>query len=183
MKRFLFAIPVLALVMLIAFGAVRLSQGGKDRSELFTGRERAAPLLVLETPDGGELALESLRGQAYFVNLWATWCGPCELEHPVLMQMAQSGAPMIGILYKDEASKGQTAIAETGNPYALGLALDPTGSAGLDLGINSVPETFLIDHEGVIVRQHRGPVTPEVAQDLLSEWRELTLTVDQTPES
>ncbi len=178
MKRLIYAVPILALVVLVIFGGVRLVQGNGDRADLFTGKERPAPMLELATPDGGVLKLADFRGEPILVNLWATWCGPCELEHPILMDMAAAGAPIVGILYKDDMQAGVAALAEQGNPYTAGFGLDPDGSAGLDMGINSVPETFLINAQGMIVVQNRGPVTPEKAAQLFEAW--MTLKANET---
>ena len=91
------------------------------------------------------------------VNIWASWCAPCRVEHPQLTALAESGVPIHGINYKDEADAATAFLDELGDPYRL-IGADDTGRTGIEFGVYGVPETFVIDGEGTIVYRHVGPI-------------------------
>jgi cytochrome c biogenesis protein CcmG/thiol:disulfide interchange protein DsbE len=115
-----------------------------------------------------------LRGRVYLLNVWASWCVACREEHPLLVDLAKTKTvPIIGLNYKDKREDAIRWLQALGNPYELSLA-DLEGRVGIELGVYGVPETFLIDREGVIRYKHIGPVTPEVlAKVLLPKVAEL----------
>ena len=113
-------------------------------------RDDAAPTTADLTAPGVKL-----------VNFWASWCGPCRAEHPVLEELAAEGLPVIGINYKDEPDKALGFLAELGDPYAK-IGADQSGRTGLDWGIYGVPETFVIGPDGKILVRFPGPLTREV---------------------
>ncbi|MEM8788094.1 MAG: DsbE family thiol:disulfide interchange protein [Pseudomonadota bacterium] len=127
---------------------------------------RAAPALDLPalgnhpTPDAALLAAPGVK----LVNFWASWCGPCRLEHPILMQAAAAGVPVIGINYKDRPSNAQGFLRALGNPYTA-IGVDENGRAGLDWGLYGVPETFAIDGDGNVLLRFAGPLTADVFSD------------------
>lgn len=172
MKRLFTVLPIIFLVVLMVVFATQLNKGPQDKSDLFTGKRRPAPELTLTSLEGAPFELASYQGAPVFVNLWATWCSPCEVEHPVLLDMASKGAPIIGVVYKDDPATAARALENAGNPF-IATAQDVDGVAGLSLGVNSVPETFLIDADGMIIHQHRGPLSPEDADKLLKLYEAL----------
>lgn len=91
------------------------------------------------------------------VNIWASWCGPCRIEHPALMALAAEGITIHSINYKDASSDAREFLDDLGNPYAL-IGADTTGRVGIDWGVYGVPETFVIDGQGRIVYKHIGPL-------------------------
>ncbi len=95
------------------------------------------------------------------VNIWASWCAPCRIEHPVLMEIAASGIPIYGINYKDDPAKAIAFLDELGNPYAA-LGADAAGRTAIDWGAYGVPETFVIDGSGTVRLRFAGPITPEI---------------------
>lgn len=97
-------------------------------------------------------------GQLKLVNFWASWCGPCRVEHPTLMQLEAEGIPIYGVNYKDNPANALKFLAELGDPFAGGGA-DPKGKMALNWGVYGVPETYLVDGEGRIVTRVAGPVT------------------------
>ncbi len=104
---------------------------------------------------------DELRGRVYLLNVWASWCVACRQEHPFLNKLTRNKTiPIIGLNYKDKREDALGWLASLGNPYETSLA-DNDGRLGIDLGVYGVPETFVIDKEGVIRYKHIGPITPE----------------------
>ena len=91
------------------------------------------------------------------VNVWASWCGPCRAEHPQIEALAAEGITIHGLNYKDAPENALAFLAELGDPYTL-IGRDPEGRTGIDFGVYGVPETFVVNSEGVIVHKHVGPV-------------------------
>jgi cytochrome c biogenesis protein CcmG/thiol:disulfide interchange protein DsbE len=108
-----------------------------------------------------------LRGKVWVLNVWASWCAPCRAELPALQALAERRvAPIVGLNYKDARERGLEWLRGNGNPYVL-TAHDLQGKAGIDWGVYGVPETFVIDKQGVVRHKHTGPITPEVVRDSL----------------
>jgi cytochrome c biogenesis protein CcmG, thiol:disulfide interchange protein DsbE len=95
------------------------------------------------------------------VNFWASWCAPCRAEHPILMDLAAGGLPVIGVNYKDTPDKAAGFLDELGNPFQS-LGADASGRTGIDWGIYGVPETFVVGPDGTVLLRHPGPLTREV---------------------
>jgi cytochrome c biogenesis protein CcmG/thiol:disulfide interchange protein DsbE len=91
------------------------------------------------------------------VNIWASWCVPCRIEHPKLAQLAAMGLAVHGINYKDTDAAAEKFLAELGDPFTL-IGADRKGRVGIDWGVYGVPETFVIDAEGRIIYKHIGPI-------------------------
>ncbi len=135
-----------------------------DPDALPSAREgQAAPALVLtQLGEAAPFTDATLRAPGVkLVNYWASWCGPCRLEHPQLMAIEASGVPVYGINYKDDPAKALGFLAELGDPYA-GLGADESGRTALDWGLYGVPETYVIDGDGVIRLRFAGPITREI---------------------
>jgi cytochrome c biogenesis protein CcmG/thiol:disulfide interchange protein DsbE len=92
------------------------------------------------------------------VNVFASWCGPCRLEHPQLLELAgDDRIRLVGINYKDVTANAVRFLDELGNPYAA-IGVDDRGRAAIDWGVYGVPETFIVDADGVIRYKHIGPI-------------------------
>jgi cytochrome c biogenesis protein CcmG/thiol:disulfide interchange protein DsbE len=103
-----------------------------------------------------------LKGQVWLLNVWASWCVACRQEHPLLVELAKRKAvPIVGLNYKDKPEEGMAWLAKLGNPYDLSVK-DRDGRVGIEYGVYGVPETFLIDKNGVIRFKQIGPITEEV---------------------
>jgi len=150
-----------ALVALLAIG-LRLNPR-EVPSPLIGKLAPAFDLPLLMAPDKRFSEREML-GQVWILNVWASWCPPCLAEHPVVMRVAQSGmAPVVGLNYKDAREEALPWLERNGNPYRL-IAYDADGRIGIDYGVYGVPETYVIDRQGVIRYKHIGPLTADVVQ-------------------
>jgi cytochrome c biogenesis protein CcmG/thiol:disulfide interchange protein DsbE len=100
----------------------------------------------------------------WVLNVWASWCPPCLVEHPVITSLAQSKlAPVIGLNYKDSRKDALPWLRRNGDPYAFSV-FDANGRIGIDYGVYGVPETYVIDRRGVIRYKHIGPLTLDVSR-------------------
>lgn len=124
---------------------------------------------LLHTPQQ-KLRLDALRGHVWLLNVWASWCGPCREELPLLATLgARDGVAIYGLNYKDNEAAALALLKEHGNPYRAS-AVDRDGRVGMNYGVYGVPETFVIDGEGRVRYRYPGAVTAEV-------WREHLLPV------
>ena len=101
------------------------------------------------------IGASALQPRPALVNVWATWCYSCRVEHPYLLALAAQGVPIYGLNYKDESDKARQWLSELGDPYRLNIA-DRDGTVGLDLGVYGAPETYVLGPDGVIVHRHVG---------------------------
>jgi cytochrome c biogenesis protein CcmG/thiol:disulfide interchange protein DsbE len=159
-----FLLPLLLFLVLVVFLAVGLSRDPREiPSPLVNKPAPAFSLPVLSDPSR-TFKSEEMRGKVWLLNAWASWCAACQDEHPLLLDLARSGVvPIYGLDYKDERAAALAWLKELGNPYTLSLS-DMDGRVGIDYGVYGVPETFIIDREGVIRYKHTGPITPEVLE-------------------
>jgi len=107
------------------------------------------------------------QGEVSLVNVWASWCGPCHIEHPFLTQLAERGdIAMYGLNYKDNASAARRFLGRYGNPYKA-VGQDDNGRIAINWGVYGVPETFIVDGAGRIVFKHVGPLDADVIENRL----------------
>ena len=124
----------------------------------------AAPALARPNE---QIQRDALLGKVWVLNVWASWCGACRDEHPVLVEYSRrGGVPVYGLNYKDKREDGLGWLKQFGNPYTDSM-FDPDGRIGIDYGVYGVPETFVIDKAGIIRYKHIGPITPEVLRNKL----------------
>lgn len=155
-------LPLLASAALLALLARGLQRDARaEPASPLLGRP--APALDLERLEAAAPD-ESLQGQVWVLNVFASWCAPCRAELPVLGQLAQqSGVRIVGLDYRDTPELGQAFLKRHGNPYAV-TWLDPQGRGSMAWGVTGVPETFVIDRRGIVRLRHTGPVTAEDLQ-------------------
>jgi cytochrome c biogenesis protein CcmG/thiol:disulfide interchange protein DsbE len=158
-------IPLLIFAVLMGFLAVGLSLNPREiPSPLINKPAPAFSLPSLDAPEQ-KIATQDLRGKVWILNVWASWCVACRIEHPLLVEFSKTGAvPIYGLNYKDKRDDAIRWLGKFGNPYTRSLS-DTDGLVGIDFGVYGVPETFVIDKAGVIRMKHIGPVTPEVLRD------------------
>jgi len=104
---------------------------------------------------------QDFKGDVVLVNVWATWCFACRIEHPMLNELSAKGVKIIGINYKDQRAEAHSWLAERGNPYQFNI-FDAHGQLGIDLGVYGAPETFLVDASGTIRHRRVGVVDERV---------------------
>lgn len=170
MKRWWAILPLAFFVGLIAVGYMQLT-GGSPKPASFTSPSRPAPPFRTPGLDGGEVALSDFRGRPVLINFWGSYCAPCKLEHPLLMEMARQGVEIVGILYKDgQPDKAREILRNDGNPFRT-IGLDRMGDLGIDIGISGVPESFLIDANGQIVKTKRNYFEEKDVAEFVAAYR------------
>ena len=114
------------------------------------------------------ISRELISGRVVLVNVWASWCVPCRAEHPILTQLAEirKDLLMVGINYKDKTENARRFLGALGNPFDA-VGVDKAGRTSIDWGVYGVPETFVVDGQGVIRLKHVGPLTPRAVSESL----------------
>lgn len=157
-------LPLAAFLVIAVFLGVGLTRDPRRLPS--TMIDRPAPAFRIpqvHAPDR-TFSPADMKGQVWMLNVWASWCTACRVEHPLLVEMARENAiPLIGLDYKDKPEDALTFLRQHGDPYRLS-ALDLDGRVGIDYGVYGVPETFIIDRAGRIRHKQIGPITPEVLE-------------------
>lgn len=163
MRRLVFLLPILIAAILVAAFWIGLDPQ-RDKSVLpsaLVGKPAPAVDLPSVSEGAPRLTLDSFKGRLIAINFFASWCLPCRAEHPLLKQIsAELGVPVIGIAWKDKPDASRAFLAELGDPYAA-TGTDQNGRTGIDFGITGVPETFLVDGNGIVRYRFAGPLSPE----------------------
>lgn len=160
-----FLLPLGIFIVLVALLAVGLNLNPREVPSPLVGKP--APLFSvpqLQEPEK-TFSPQEMLGKVWLLNVWASWCVSCREEHPVIVDAAKRGMlpPVVGLNYKDKREDGRRWLARFGDPYQLS-AFDADGRVGIDYGVYGVPETYLIDKQGVIRFKQIGPITPEVLE-------------------
>ncbi len=157
-----YLLPLLLFTGLAGLLGVGLTLKPTEVPSPFIGK--AAPAFALPQLDDAkrQVTAADLRGRVWVLNVWASWCGPCRDEHALLVQLARDqGVALVGLNYKDDPRHASEWLLRLGNPY-LATAVDRDGRVGIDYGVYGVPESFVIDRQGVVRHKHVGPLTQEV---------------------
>ena len=184
MKKFL--LPLVLFAVLVVFLGVGLKRDPREIPSPLVGKP--APVFSLPTLNGDKpFSPVDMKGQVWIFNVWATWCVACREEHPVLVAFSKANQlPIVGLSYKEVQPQDEPAgkkftpeeklqfardrsalwLKRHGNPYVLS-AMDLDGRVGIDYGVYGVPETYVIDKEGVIRYKRVGVVTPELLQSTI----------------
>ena len=162
-----FLIPLILFIVMVAFLAVGLKLDPREVPSPFIGKPTPAFKLPQLADPGKSFSNANLQGQVSLLNVWASWCVSCKQEHPFLLKLAkQNILPIYGLDYKDEREAGMEWLNRLGNPYTVSV-FDADGKVGIEWGVYGVPETFVIDKQGVIRHKHTGPITEESWQKTL----------------
>jgi len=162
-----FLIPLALFAVLVGFLAVGLNRDPHEVPSPLV--QKAAPAFKVPQLVAADktFAPADLKGQVWMLNVWASWCVACRVEHPLLVELSRSKqVTLIGLNYKDKREDALKLLAQKGDPYNLS-AVDIDGRVGIDYGVYGVPETFIIDKAGVIRHKQIGPITPEALQSTI----------------
>jgi cytochrome c biogenesis protein CcmG/thiol:disulfide interchange protein DsbE len=176
--RLLFLLPAIVFAGLALLFLVRLHGGDPSRvPSALIGRP--APAFDLPALEGLQaegqpvpgLASGDLKGRTTIVNVWASWCGPCRQEHPILMELAKDPTiRVVGINYKDNPENARRFLGALGNPFAA-VGVDANGRTAIDWGVYGVPETFVVGPDGTIRHKQIGPLTLEALPAFTAAYR------------
>ena len=174
LKSFRWSLPLAIFVILVAFLWVGLSRDPREVPSPLIGKPAPAFQLAKLHAPKETLATADLKGTVWLLNVWASWCVSCRVEHPLLVELAKANiVPVYGLDYKDNPDDGRAWLAQHGDPYTASI-VDRDGRVGIDYGVYGVPETFLIDKAGIVRYKQIGPLTPEaLKQKILPMVREL----------
>jgi len=162
MTRYL--LPLGVFVLLVLLLGVGLSLNPREVPSPLIGKPAPQFQLPQLHDPAKTFSPNELRGKVWVLNVWASWCAGCREEHPVLADFAKSGlAPVFGLNYKDRRDDAIAWLKRYGDPYQVSL-VDTDGRVGIDYGVYGVPETYVIDKQGVIRYKRIGPVTPDILQ-------------------
>lgn len=171
MKNWKLFIPFAGFVLLAGFMFYALDLIGDGK---YNPRDVPSPLIdkpaphfslpLLHEPEK-KFTPEDMKGQVWLLNVWASWCTTCLQEHPLFVQLSRNNiVPIIGMDYKDKPEDGKLWLLRNGNPFKV-VVSDSEGRIAIDYGVYGVPETYLIDKEGIIRYKHIGTVTPQALDE------------------
>ena len=165
MKRFL--VPLGIFIVLVVFLAIGLTRDPREvPSPLIDQPAPPFTLVQLHEP-ARQLSVADLKGQVWLLNVWASWCVSCRQEHPLMVELSKAGVvPIYGLNYKDKRDAALRWLEQFGDPYTVSV-MDADGKVGIDYGVYGVPETYVIDKEGIIRYKQIGPVTAEVLKQTI----------------
>ena len=165
MKTLRFLVPLAIFLGLAVMFAVGLQRDPREVPSPLIGKPAPEFAVASLMDEGRTLRSADLRGQTWMLNVWASWCGACREEHPVLVEYArEKRLPIYGLNYKDTRAAGRQWLAERGDPYVASL-FDENGRVGMDFGVYGVPETFIIDRAGAVRFKHVGPLTRDIIRE------------------
>ncbi|MFP2929264.1 TlpA family protein disulfide reductase [Pyxidicoccus sp. 3LG] len=167
-------IPVVFAALSLGLLFVLYKGFGRNPHEVpFMMKGQPAPAFSLRALDTGEkVSLDDLKGRPVVINFWASWCGPCQMEHPVLewgSRQFGSQAVFLGVVFEDTEDNARRFLQRHGASFPQ--LMDPRSRMAVDYGVAGVPETYFIDPQGRIAGKHVGPIDP---QTLTTRIRELT---------
>lgn len=169
MKRWLPFMPLIVLLLLGGLFAGYALQKADPEVHPTALVGQPVPTIPLPTLDGAPAIPAHRPGDGpILVNLFASWCAPCAVEHPELMRLKARGVRIVGIAYKDDPAKTRAFLERLGNPYDVVL-VDRQGDAGVEFGVTGVPETYLVGADGVIFAKHGRPMTAADADRLINQ--------------
>ena len=167
MKALKYIVPLAIFAVMCVFLGIGLTRDPRQIPSPFI--DKPAPVFTLTQLHDPQVTFSpgQMKGKVWLLNVWASWCPACRVEHPVLNDMSRKGiVPIVGLNYKDARADATSWLKQHGDPYLLS-AWDFEGKVGIDYGVYGAPETFVIDKQGVIRFKQIGPVTPEVLEKTL----------------
>ena len=166
-RIWLAALPLLIFLGLAGVFLKQLESGGSGHDIPSALIGKPVPEFSLASLDGlldesGKavpgIDTASFKGKVTVVNVWASWCAPCRLEHPLIMALRENkDVRIVGINYKDQTANALRFLGQLGNPFDA-VGVDPRGSAAIDWGVYGVPETFIVAGDGTVLYRYVGPI-------------------------
>ncbi|MEO8280474.1 MAG: DsbE family thiol:disulfide interchange protein [Ideonella sp.] len=164
-KGLRFLLPLAVFALLLVFLLIGLRLNPREVPSPLIGKP--APVFSLPTLGKPELriARDDLLGKVWVLNVFASWCGPCRIEHPLVSELANRKlVPVYGLNYKDKTVDATRWLTDLGDPFTAVL-VDADGRTGIDFGVYGVPETFVIDQRGIVQLKHIGPLTSDAVNE------------------
>ena len=159
-----FILPLVVFLVLAAFLYVGLGLDPREVPSPLIDKPAPAFTLTQLHDSRKQFSVQEMKGKVWLLNVWSSWCVSCKEEHPVLLSLAeQKIVPIYGLDYKDKKEDAEAWLRQAGDPYTLS-AMDIDGRVGIDYGVYGVPETYVIDKQGIIRYKQIGPVTRESLQ-------------------
>ncbi len=166
MRRLLYLLPLVVFLGVAAYFAVGLTRDPRIIPSALIDQPVPDFELPPLKPEKPGFSTADLRGKVILVNVFASWCVPCRVEHPQLMRLAREGIPIYGINWKDKREDAIAWLEELGDPFAR-IGYDRENKAGIEWGVYGVPETYIVDREGRIRYKHVGPMFPETLEQTI----------------
>ncbi len=157
-------LPLVLFLVMVGFLAKGLFLNPKEVPSPLIGKPAPAFVAPVLGDASKTFSSADMKGKVWLLNTWASWCVACREEHPLLVEMLKHKIPLYGLAYKDVEEDALDVLKEMGNPYIV-TANDADGKIGIDYGVYGVPETYVIDKEGIIRYKQIGPITPEALRD------------------
>lgn len=159
-----FLIPLALFAVLVGFLIVGLQRDPREIPSPLVQKPAPAFNVAQLVAADKTFSPADMKGQVWMLNVWASWCVACREEHPLLVQLKGAKiVPVVGLDYKDQRPVALKFLSQNGDPYDLS-AFDVDGRVGIDYGVYGVPETFIIDKNGIIRHKQIGPITPEALE-------------------
>lgn len=162
-----FLVPLVLFGVLVGFLAIGLQRDPHEVPSPLVNKSAPAFTVPQLIAADQQFSPADLKGKVWMLNVWASWCVACRVEHPLLVELSRSRVvPVIGLDYKDKRADALQFLGKNGDPYKLS-AFDGDGRVGIDYGVYGVPETFVIDKNGVIRHKQIGPITREALRNTI----------------
>lgn len=162
-----FTVPLIGFVLLLVFLGIGLTlKPSEVPSPLVDKPAPAFSLPQLHNPEAS-FSGEQMKGRVWLLNVWASWCYPCLTEHAFIKELStKHKVPIVGLNYKDVPEESREWLLRNGNSYEVSV-MDRDGRVGINFGVYGVPETFVIDKQGIVRFKHIGPVSRESMEETL----------------
>jgi cytochrome c biogenesis protein CcmG/thiol:disulfide interchange protein DsbE len=164
-KSLRWSLPLAIFAIVLAFLFVGLFHDPREVPSPLIGKPAPQFSLAKLHQPSERLTTADMRGKVWLLNVWASWCVSCRVEHPLLVELAKANVvPVIGLAYKDNPQDGLAWLETNGDPYRMSI-VDRDGRVGIDFGVYGVPETFVIDKAGIIRYKQIGPLTAQALDE------------------
>lgn len=162
--KFKLLIPLFVFIILLGFLLIGLGLDPKKVPSPLINKPVPEFTLAQLVDSSKNFSPKEMLGKVWMLNVWASWCASCRIEHPLLMKIAaEKTLPIIGLNWKDEKPDALQVLKKTGDPFELSI-FDPDNRVGLNFGVYGTPETFVIDKKGLIRHKYIGPLTVDAWQ-------------------